>query len=203
MGYFIRILSRNRQKLDFEHIIRSFAEDGVTATIVFEDQQDHENWTAFDVLNSQGTIVTRIEREIIEPGSLGQDEIYEFLEEIKDCQPVSGAKWLGRYLKDVKVIYAFQLMEEAFSDEGYSILSSVRATIWNQIGGILQSDNEGFSNEDGYYIVWQFDESVSGPWNMAVRNIFGSWIKFTMDLGSHAQREEFKRGKVPQGATRI
>jgi hypothetical protein len=66
----------------------------------------------------------------------------------------------------------------------------------------MQADGEGFTNEEGYHILWQFHDGVTGEWNMAVRNFFGQWTRFTMDLGDNLQRKEFLNGKVPKGAVK-
>jgi hypothetical protein len=82
-------------------------------------------------------------------------------------------------------------------------VSSVKTAIWKKIGGILQADNEGFSNEDGYHILWQFDDDVAGEWNMAVKTFLGNWTTFSMDLGNPEHRKAFKSGKVPATASRL
>ena len=130
-------------------------------------------------------------------------KIDEFIEEIQNEKPASSVKWLGKYLKKIKVIYAFQMLTAGFDDGNFEILSSIKNKIWNITGGILQADNEGFSNEDGYHILWQFADSVTGKWSCAVLDIFGNWKKFTMDLGDITQRKEFKNGKVPKNAIRL
>lgn len=75
------------------------------------------------------------------------------------------------------------------------------------LGGILQSDNEGFTNEhgyeDGYSILWQFDDRVRGPWKMAVLSPDGHWTAFEMNLGNRAHREAFFSGKLPEGVQRL
>lgn len=88
-------------------------------------------------------------------------------------------------------------------DENFQIVGNIKSTIWSKVGGILQADNEGFSNEDGYHILWQFSDDVSGEWNMAVKNFFGKWTNFTMDLGDLKQREEFWAGNVPKKAKKL
>ncbi len=88
-------------------------------------------------------------------------------------------------------------------EENFRIVSSIKSIIWSKVGGILQSDNEGFSNEDGYHILWQFSDDVTGDWNMAVKNFFGKWINFKMDLSDKKQREEFWAGKVPKNAKKL
>jgi hypothetical protein len=78
-------------------------------------------------------------------------------------------------------------------------VGELKAILWNQVGGIIQADAEGFTNEDGYQILWQFSDSVTGTWWMGVFQ-HGSWIHFEMDLGNRQHREAFLRGEMPAGA---
>jgi hypothetical protein len=133
---------------------------------------------------------------------LGKEELEEFREFIADCKPASAVKWLDQYFDKIKVIYAFQLLNNALEDDNYSIISIVRNTIWNKTGGILQADDEGFTNEDGYHILWQFLDNVTGDWHCAVLNETSSWERFCIDLGNIDQRHEFWAGKVPSSAKR-
>jgi hypothetical protein len=68
------------------------------------------------------------------------------------------------------------------------------------LGAILQSDGEGFSNEAGYTILWQFSDGVTEAWNVGIITPVGQWLNFKMDLGNQAQREAFWRGELPAGA---
>jgi len=94
------------------------------------------------------------------------------------------------------------MLNAAFEDGNFEIVSNIKTKIWNKTNGILQADNEGFSNEDGYHILWQFSDTVTGDWSCAVRNWLGKWDKFVMDLGDKTQRQEFQDGKVPKNAKR-
>ena len=67
--------------------------------------------------------------------------------------------------------------------------------LWERGDAILQADGEGFTNEEGYHIVWQFSDSVSGPCNMGVLQD-GVWRHFSMDLGDPDHRAAFLRGSV-------
>jgi RNA polymerase sigma factor (sigma-70 family) len=60
------------------------------------------------------------------------------------------------------------------------------------------SIDQGFSNEDGYHILWQFSDSVDGEWWMGVLQD-GRWQHFQMDLGNRKQRESFFQGQIPDG----
>src|SRR5512135_3082541 len=70
------------------------------------------------------------------------------------------------------------------------------STLWERGDAIIQADGEGFTNEEGYHIVWQFADHVSGPWKMGVLQD-GVWQHFTMDLGDPDHRSAFLRGAVP------
>ncbi|QDZ62231.1 hypothetical protein EVD20_04460 [Elizabethkingia bruuniana] len=144
-----------------------------------------------------GEYLTQIERNATHKG-VGKEEIEEFKEEIVEYMPVSASKWLYKYLDKIKVIYAFQLLNASMKEENFSIVETIKSVIWSKVGGIFQADNEGFSNENGYHILWQFSDDVIGEWNMAVKNFFGGWTNFTMDLGDEIQRKEFLAGKVPK-----
>jgi hypothetical protein len=64
--------------------------------------------------------------------------------------------------------------------------------------GLLYAEGEGWSNEDGHHLTWEFSDRVTGVWWMALRREEG-WETFQMDLGNRAHRTAFKTGKVPAG----
>ena len=78
----------------------------------------------------------------------------------------------------------------------------LRAHLWERGDAILQADNEGFTNEEGFHIVWQFSDSVSGAWNMAVLQD-GTWHHFKMDLGDPDHREAFLQRRSAGGLSAI
>ena len=86
---------------------------------------------------------------------------------------------------------------------GWDAVHAVRGKLWNSLGGIFQADAEGFSNRDGYHILWQFADTVVGHWNMAVLEKDGTWTPFEMDLGNPRHREAFMAGQVPETAKRL
>ena len=203
MGYYIRVLGITDPNIHIDELIKGLSNDGLTAKFDLDPTERPDNWTVISVANSEGEELMQIERNLIIEGELGQEELEEFREDIKDCKPNSAVKWLDKYFDKVKVIYAFQLLNAAMEDQNFEVVGSIKATIWNKLGGLLQADNEGFSNEDGYHILWQFADNVTGDWSMAVKNIFGKWTNFKMDLGDKKQREEFWLGKVPKNATKL
>jgi len=203
MGYYIRILGINDSDIYLDKLLDDLKSGGLTAKINIQESQSPDSWSLIQVANTNDLVIAQIERNPVIEGELGFDELNEFREEVIDCKPNSSVVWLTKYFDKIKVIYAFQLLNDCFTDDNYSIISTIRNFIWNVTGGILQADNEGFSNEDGYHILWQFSDSVTGDWHMALLNKDNEWIKFRMDLGDKEQREEFKNGLIPQKAVKL
>lgn len=203
MAYYIRVFGISNPNINIEELVSKLKTEKLTATFQYDKNETAENWSIIEVFNSKGNTICEIERNPVLIGELGKEELDEFKEYIKDYKPKSAVKWLNNYFDKIKVIYAFQLLDAAFKDENFEIVSSIKSTIWSKTGGILQADNEGFTNDNGYHILWQFSNNVTGKWNMSVKNIFGLWTNFQMDLGNQTQRKEFLDGKVPRNAKKI
>jgi hypothetical protein len=167
------------------------------------DSGSESDWTTLIVKDQNDRDIILLEKNPVIDGELGDEEIKEFKDDIVDCKPASASKWLAKYFDTVKVIYAFQILNSVDNDENWTIVGELKSFIWSVTKGILQADQEGFSNEEGYHILWQFSDDVTGQWSMAVRNVFGQWTRFEMDLGDMQQREEFWNNKVPKRARRI
>lgn len=198
MGYYIRVLALKDELISFQEIKDHISESKLSINIEVEDGND-THWNQLLLKHDEELPVAVVERNPTNE-ELGEEEIQEFIEEIEDHKPNSAVKWLTSFLPKVKVVYAFQVLSGADEGDGWEAIREIQGLIWNKLGGIFQADGEGFSNEDGYHILWQFSDTVTGPWNMAVRKTFGGWKAFEMDLGDKEQRQDFWSGKVPKGA---
>jgi hypothetical protein len=168
---------------------------------VTDDDVSDDDWEDIVLAHPDGSELAAIERCPVVPGSLGADELQEFIDDVPDHGPKSAADWLVAYLPCVQTIYAFQILDAAEEGDGWAAIHAVQGALWSAGGGILQSDGEGFSNEDGHHILWQFSEGAKGPWKMAVLDQDGSWTAFEMDLGRKEHRSSFLEGRVPPGVT--
>lgn len=202
MAYYTRILSTSDYKIHIDEIIGELKYNGLFARFNIDKNESPENYTIIDISNVSGEKLMRIERNTTNEKA-GKWEIEEFKDEIIEYKPNSASKWLYKYLNKVKVIYVFQLLNASMKEDNLPIVDTIKSVIWSKVGGVFQADNEGFSNEDGYHILWQFSDDVTGQWNMAVKNFFGGWTNFTMDLGDKKQRKEFFAGKVPKNAKKL
>jgi hypothetical protein len=192
MGYRIRILGTNPITAPLRDLERA------AEPAIFEgDEGVGDEWEALILKHKAGNPIAVIERNPVVPGELGASELQEFIDDVSHYRPASAAAWLRKYLPTVKVIYAFQLLSGTEVDNGFELMQRVYGVLWRYAGGILQADQEGFSDESGYSILWQFSEAVRGEWNVGVLAPDGHWVHFEMDLGNQEHREAFWRGEVP------
>ena len=199
MGYYTRVLSKDEAFPAFDELAGLIRDAHPDYRLVVESG-DVEDWETLLLVGNDEVEVSVIERNPVEDGSTGQDEIAGFLEESRGCKPETGVQWLAEYLGEVKTVYAFQHLQGSETEEGSNALHALRSALWERGDAIIQADGEGFTNEDGYHIVWQFSDSVSGPWNMGVFQD-GTWHHFKMDLGDPDHRAAFLEGEVPSDLT--
>jgi hypothetical protein len=199
--YFTRVLSKLEEFPPFEELAERIGTEHPGYKLTIEEGSEEE-WETLLLSDDDEVEVALIERHPVTEGSIGDDEIADFVEDTRDCKPESGVEWLEEYLASVKTIYSFQHLQGADTVEGGDALHALRSALWEGGEAIIQADGEGFTNEAGYHIVWQFSDSVSGPWDMAVLQE-GTWHHFKMDLGDPGHREAFLEGEVPSDVSEI
>ena len=197
MGYYVRVLSTSTDCVPLSALQAALEKERQQAILSVEDGATNE-WAQLVLSHADGREIACIERNLVQEGSLGSDELAEFADEIAECRPVNAAKWLLDYFPRVRCIYVFQLLSGTDHKNGWEILGAVKNQIWSFAPSILQADLEGFSNEAGYHILWQFSDSVDGDWWMGVLRE-GQWAHFKMDLGNREHRKSFFQGKIPPG----
>jgi len=193
MGYYLRVLGKKLDNIPLE-VLRQ-----VSRPAVLNTEEDGDAWEQLILAHKSGQEIAVVEKNPVVEGQIGTDELQEFIDEIPDHRPESAATWLQQYLPGVKVIYTFRLLNGTEVEDGWTPLHRLYNAVWEHAGGILQADGEGFSDEEGYTILWQFSDRVTGKWNMGVLED-GRWIHFEMDLGSEQHRKAFLSGQLPDGA---
>jgi len=201
VGYYTRVLSKHEDFPSLEDLSQFLAAEHPSSKLTIEEG-DEDEWETL-LLSGHGEVeIALLERNPVSEGSIGQDEVAEFIEETADCKPESGVAWLHEFLAETKTIYAFQHLVGSETEEGLAALHALRSFLWQRGDSNIQADMEGFTNEDAYHIVWQFSDTVSGAWNMAVLQD-DTWHHFQMDLGDPDQREAFFLGEVPPDASQV
>ncbi|HEY6488522.1 MAG: hypothetical protein WCC26_14555 [Terracidiphilus sp.] len=197
MPYSTRVLSKDSDFPPFDELAQWVHTEHPKYKLTVEEG-DQEEWAALLLSGNDGVEVALLERiPVFDP-----DDFSEFTEDLDDCKPETGVTWLKDYLVEVRTIFVFQHLQGADTEDGGNVLHALRAHLWERGDTILQADLEGFTNEDGYHVVWQFSDSVSGPWNMAVLQD-DTWYHFTMDLGDPDHRAAFLNGDVPADLSAI
>jgi hypothetical protein len=195
LGYYTRVLSKQEEFPSFDELAQLIRDTHPGFKLTIESGEEEE-WETLLLSGNDEVEVAVLERNPVYDGSTGQDEIADFLEDVQDCKPESGVAWLTEYLGEVKTIYAFQHLQGADTEDGGNALHALRAALWEHGDAIIQADGEGFTNGEGFHIVWQFSDSVSGPWNMGIYKD-DLWHHFKMDLGDPEHRAAFLAGEVP------
>jgi hypothetical protein len=191
VSYYTRVFSKNEDFPPFDELAQWIRAEHPEYKLAVEDGEEDE-WESLLISGKGDVEVSLLERIPV----FDQHDVSEFIEDIEECRPESGVAWLKDILASVKMIYAFQHLQGADTEEGGNALHALRSAIWERGDAILQADHEGFTNEDGYHIIWQFSNSVSGPWNMGVLQD-GTWYHFRMDLGDPDHRAAFLNGEMP------
>ena len=195
MGYYTRVLSTSDECVSLPLLIKALS--GLKATLTIETGTE-SSWEQLVLRHSDGREIAVIERNLVGEGSVGSEELDEFRDQLEEGRPSSAASWLVDYLTRVRCIYVCQLLSGIDHLNGWEIFGAIKNVLWGFAPAIIQADGEGFSNEDGYHILWQFSDSVSGSWWMGVLQE-GEWKLFQMDLGNRQHRDAFLQGKIPQG----
>jgi hypothetical protein len=201
LAYFTRVLSKDEEFPPFDELAQFIHAEHPEYKLTIEEGAEEE-WETLLLSGNDDVEVALIQRNPVFDGSIGQDEIADFIEDLHDCQPETGVAWLTGYLGEVKIIYAFQHLQGSETEEGSNTLHALRSHLWERGESIIQADNEGFTNEEGFHIVWQFSDSVSGPWKMGILQD-GTWYHFSMDLGDPDHRAAFLNGEVPEDLSAI
>lgn len=195
MGYYVRVLSTSAEPVPFADLKAALGE--LKATLATDEGEENE-WEQWLLAHADGLEIAAIERDLVEDGSLEAEELDEFREDLEDALPRSAADWLGEFFNRVKCIYACQILSGIEHLNGWEIFGTLKNALWSFAPSILQADREGFSNEAGFHILWQFSDGVDYSWRMGVL-VDGEWRHFEMELSNRSQREAFLRGEIPVG----
>jgi hypothetical protein len=201
VSYYTRVLSKDSEFPSVDELSQRLRADHPDYRLTIEEGTEEE-WESLLLAGTDGVEVAIVERNPVFEDSLGQGEIAEFLEDLEDAKPENNVAWLTEYLEEIRTIYAFQHLQGSDTVDGSNALHAIRTALMELGEAILQADHEGFTNEEGYHIVWQFSDTVSGPWNMAILQD-ETWLHFSMDLGDPDHREAFLSGEAPSDVVTV
>src|SRR3982750_1390991 len=86
VGYYTRVLSKDEEFPSFEELTQVVQADHPSFKLSIEEGTEDE-WESL-LLSGDGEVeVAVLERLLVSDGSMGQDEIAEFIEDTSDCKP--------------------------------------------------------------------------------------------------------------------
>lgn len=198
MDFCTRVLTKREDAPEFEELA-AVVRDGHPYCRLRIESEGEDGWESLLLAGEDEAEIAVIERLPVSYGSSGEDEISDLLEDARGARPESALHWIEEYLDEVRTVYVFHPFYGADTEEGSAAIHALRNFLWERGEAILQADHEGFTNEEGHHILWQFADTVSGAWSVAVLEE-NTWASFTMDLGDPEQREHFLNGEIPPDA---
>ncbi len=172
----------------------------VDAEIESDEEEGTGVWSQIALYLDNGEPVAEVDRFV-----RGDEDFHEYLADVvrmllDDAEPVmphSAVRWLCQYMHQVQVIYSFKPHQALYDEKGWAIFNQVWTNLKKLEPGIVHTQAEGFTNESGDQITWEFPKGSVGDWKMAVLNDENDWVKFTMDLANLEQRQSFQAGRLP------
>jgi len=177
-----------------------------------EIESDHEtepgDWNELTLYLDNGEAVVDVHKLVF--GTPGFDEAIEetvrgLLDNPQPIKPESAVRWLCLYLKKIRVIYNFKPLAALDSELGWELFDTVWTRVKREIPGIVYCQGEGFTNEEGAQITYEFAASMSGTVKAAVLTSPVDkdqldkclWSEFELDLADKEQIAAFEKGIVP------
>ena len=158
------------------------------------------NWRRIGVTHADGSWAFDIDRSpVAGTKSAGAREIELFRHGLEGVEPAANVQWVVQYLSGVRTIYTFRCANGLSETPAFGLVNDLIESFQQDgPGGVLYAELEGWSNEDGQHITWEFSERVTGVWWMALRGD-GGWNVFQMELGNRNSQRAFRAGEVPAG----
>lgn len=191
MSYYVRLLSPATRPFPFSELKNEVA----TIRLLKGEEED---WDEIEISGPSEIPVALLERIKVEYGGAGVDLIGILKNRLTGCLPANAREWIYSYLSSVRTVYAFRLLTDNLTTSlEWQTLGLIQNQLKDKLGGIIQSDNEGYFNENGDYILWQMYAGAAGSIPAAVMVEGGEWIPFSLNLNDERAVERFKRGERP------
>lgn len=145
------------------------------------------------------TVWATIERNPVGPGTLGAEEVAEFLDTIELGGPPSACRWLEDFLESVRAIYAIRIYPDRMKESplAFESVYEVRTTVHKIVGGIGRWGDIGYTNEHDRLIWCHRSRNLQGMTAAAILDeVTGRWIDIIVDLDDDREFKAFVNGDV-------
>ena len=197
MDDYLRIITLNDREIPLIDIQRA-ANYGAVWSVDLPSSQG--NYLAVGpVVNSNDNVWATIERNPVAPGTLGAEELAEFLDSLDFGGPPAAARWLTDYFESARAIYAIRIYPDAMKDneKAFETVFNVRTTVHRIVGGIGRWGDLGYTNENDRLIWCPRDQQVHGLTAAAMLDEFsGRWTDIEVDLENDTELDSFVNGQI-------
>jgi hypothetical protein len=191
MGYYVRLLSPSEKRVSLLELLQQ------VETLKLVSGTNNE-WEEVLVSGPSENPIAHL-RNIAVSSEDGRQILEKLRDGIFASQPEKARAWVKARLDAAKTIYSFQLLTENLTtDMEWRVLGHLQNHLKDALGGIIQSDNEGYFNENGDYILWQMYSGAGGTIPAAIFDDNGKWQAFQLKLDDLKAVESFKRGDPPR-----
>jgi hypothetical protein len=191
MGYYVRLLSPSEKRVSLSELL----EQVETLKLI---SGTRDEWEEIQVSGPSEITIAHL-LYTAAASAEGTRTIEKLRDGISGSYPEKARSWVKSYLDKVKTIYAFQLLTENLTaDIEWRVLGHLQNHLKDASGGIIQSDNEGYYNENGDFILWQMYSGAGGSIPAAILDENGNWQAFQLKLDYPKAVEAFKRGDPPR-----
>lgn len=182
-------------------LIAQWLQDALIDGEIETDEDERGEWTQMALYTEAGEAVVEMDK-LARGNSTFDDYIADVVRRLLDdkepVKPHSAVKWLCNYMTKVQTIYVLRPQQALYDEQGWEIFNEFWTNLKDLEQGIVHCQGEGFTNEQGAQITWEFPGGASGDWKMAVLDAEKDrWVEFTMDLANQEQRSLFLSGSLP------
>lgn len=197
MDDYLRIITVSDREIPLIDIQKS-ARYGAVWSVDLPSSQGNYLAVGSDISQAQAVWAT-IERNPVGPGTLGAEEVAEFLDSLDSGGPPSSARWLSDYFESVRAIYAIRIYPEVMKDDpkAFETVYEVRTAVHRIVGGIGRWGDLGYTNEHDRLIWCPRHHHIHGTTAAAMLDEFsGRWTDIEVDLENEQEFEAFQRGEI-------
>ena len=173
----------------------------IDGEIESEEEDFPGDWKIITLFLESGEPVVEIEKFSEQEDTLKdaiQFTVRNLLDDHNPVKPESAVRWLCQFMTRVKVLYEFRPMQGIKQDKGWLLFNEVWTNLRESLQGIVHLDEEGFTNQQGAQITWEYPGDETGDLKVAVLDESGEqWIEYTMDLANQEHKQLFMAGKAP------
>ena len=128
MNYKVRLLTTSEKVIPFS-VMKSLS-DKLKLTSGTE-----QLWERIEIFGPGDTLLSTLERALVEPESGGETTLKELGRKIQDKYPVNARQWLKNYFTTVKAIYTFNIFPDRMNKNTWLILGGIQNFLKDSLNG--------------------------------------------------------------------